>query len=253
RRSQKYRQENREQKNKSYLDSVRSWWTNLMDKLKKQGTEEANEKEAKAYKKRTERKNAQKEVQKELELSETDESYADDEIEISIFKSWWMRLTLIAGSGFILALIAYTTILFGGRLIVDDEKLKVSPPTTIETADGEIIWYLYDEFRLPVKLDDIPEHVQDAFIAIEDRRFYSHTGVDLRSIARAVYRDVVARDKVEGASTITQQLAKNLFLTNDKSLWRKVKEAMIALHLEREYTKDQLLEIYLNVIYFGQG
>src|SRR5699024_5044528 len=153
----------------------------------------------------------------------------------------------------ILALIAYTTILFGGRLIVDDEKLKVSPPTTIETADGEIIWYLYDEFRLPVKLDDIPEHVQDAFIAIEDRRFYSHTGVDLRSIARAVYRDIVARDKVEGASTITQQLAKNLFLTNDKSWWRKIKEAMIALHLERVYTKEQLLEMYLNIIYFGQG
>lgn len=253
RRSQKRRQENREQKNKAYLDSVRSWWTNLMDKLKKRPIDDLNEKEAKTFTKRTERKNAQKKIDEKAAMSERDERGVEDEIEISIFKSWWMRLILIAGSGFILALIGYTTILFGGRLIVDDEKLIISPPTTIETAEGEIIWYLYDEFRLPVKLDDIPEHVQDAFIAIEDRRFYSHTGVDLRSIARAVYRDILARDKVEGASTITQQLAKNLFLTNDKSWWRKIKEAMIALHLEREYTKDQLLEIYLNVIYFGQG
>lgn len=164
-----------------------------------------------------------------------------------------IRILLIIGSAFVLALIAYTSILYGGRLIVDDEKLMISPPTTIETEEGEIIWYLYDEFRLPVKIDDIPEHVQNAFVAIEDRRFYSHTGVDLRSIARAVIRDIIARDKKEGASTITQQLAKNLFLTNDKSWWRKIKEAMIALHLEREYTKDQLLEMYLNVIYFGQG
>src|SRR5699024_7148455 len=133
----------------------------------------------------------------------------------------WVRFLLVIGSAFVLALIAYTTILYGGRLIVDDEKLIISPPTTIETTEGEIIWYLYDEFRLPVTLDDIPEHVQDAFVAIEDRRFYSHTGVDFRSISRALYRDIIARDKKEGASTITQQLAKNLFLTNDKSWWRK--------------------------------
>src|SRR5699024_4454833 len=87
----------------------------------------------------------------------------------------------------------------------------------------------------------------------EDKRFYSHGGVDMRSVLRAIYKDIIARDKVEGASTITQQLAKNLFLTNDKSWMRKTKEAMIALYLEREFTKDEILEMYLNVIYFGQG
>src|SRR5699024_8625863 len=70
---------------------------------------------------------------------------------------------------------------------------------------------------------------------------------------RAVYRDVITRSKAEGASTLTQQLAKNLFLTNDKTFLRKTKEVMIALHLEREYTKDEILEMYLNVVYFGQG
>ncbi|HLR70408.1 MAG TPA: PBP1A family penicillin-binding protein [Pseudogracilibacillus sp.] len=160
---------------------------------------------------------------------------------------------LSLGIVIVLALIAYTTILYGGKIFVDEEKLVISPPTTIETEEGEIIWYLYDQYRLPVDLDQIPDHVKDAFIAIEDKRFYNHSGVDFRSIVRAIYRDIIARSKVEGASTITQQLAKNLFLTNDKSWLRKTKEAMIALYLEREFTKDEILEMYLNVVYFGQG
>lgn len=160
---------------------------------------------------------------------------------------------LSLGVVIVLALIAYTTILYGGKLIADEDKLAISPPTTIETEDGEIIWYLYDEYRLPVDLEEIPDHVKDAFVAIEDKRFYSHSGVDFRSIMRAIYRDVIARSKVEGASTITQQLAKNLYLTNDKSWLRKTKEVMIALYLEREFTKDEILEMYLNAVYFGQG
>ena len=157
------------------------------------------------------------------------------------------------GAVFVLALIAYTSILYGGKLFVDEEKLAISPPSTIETEDGEIIWYLYDQYRLPVKLEDIPDHVIDAFIAIEDKRFYEHSGVDFRSIMRAIYRDIITRSKAEGASTITQQLAKNLFLTNEKTWLRKTKEAMIALYLEREFTKDEILEMYLNTIYFGEG
>lgn len=160
---------------------------------------------------------------------------------------------LSLGIIFVLALIAYTSIIYGGKLIIDEEKLVISPPTTIETKDGEIIWYLYEEYRVPVDLQQVPEHVQNAFVSIEDKRFYSHAGVDFRSVVRALYRDIVARSKVEGGSTLTQQLAKNLFLTNDKSWLRKIKEAMIALYLEREFTKDEILEMYLNVVYFGQG
>lgn len=163
------------------------------------------------------------------------------------------RTLLLVGSLFILFLIAYTTILYGGKLIVDEEKLVVKGPSTIETVNGDIIWNLYDEYRIPISLEEIPKHVQNAFISIEDRRFYDHRGVDYRSIMRAVYRDIVARSKVEGASTITQQLAKNLFLTNDKSWLRKTKEVMVALYLERELKKDDILELYLNAIYFGQG
>ncbi|MEI3607829.1 PBP1A family penicillin-binding protein [Pseudogracilibacillus sp. SE30717A] len=165
-----------------------------------------------------------------------------------------IKYTILSlGSVFVLALIAYTIILYGGKLFVDQDKLIISPPTTIETEDGEIIWYLYDQYRLPVDLEQVPDHVQDAFIAIEDKRFYTHSGVDFRSIMRALYKDIIARSKVEGASTITQQLAKNLFLTNDKSWLRKTKEVMIALYLEREFTKDEILEMYLNAVYFGEG
>ena len=154
---------------------------------------------------------------------------------------------------FVLALIAYTTILYGGKVFVDQNKLPVSSPTTIETADGEPIWYIYDQYRKPIQLDDLPNYIPGAFVATEDKRFYTHSGVDFRSIMRAIYKDIISRSKAEGASTITQQLAKNLFLTNDKSWMRKTKEVMIALYLEREFTKDEILEMYMNVIYFGKG
>ena len=186
------------------------------------------------------------------ERSQRKEIEKEDEKEKTFtFKLKFFVLSI--GVVFVLALIAYTTILYGGKLFVDQDKLMITPPTTVETEDGEILWYLYDEYRLPVSLEQMPDHVQEAFIAVEDKRFYSHSGVDVRSIFRALYKDIIARSKVEGASTITQQLAKNLFLTNDKSWLRKTKEAMIALYLEREFTKDEILEMYLNVIYFGQG
>lgn len=160
---------------------------------------------------------------------------------------------ITVGLTFLFALIAYTIILYGGKLIVDEEDLILSSPTTIESADGDVIWEIHDEYRLPISLDEMPEELKDAFVAIEDRRFYEHTGVDFRAIMRAVYKDVLARSKVEGASTITQQLAKNMFLSNDKTWLRKTKEVMVALYLEREFTKDEILEMYINVIYFGRG
>src|SRR5699024_5891134 len=119
-------------------------------------------------------------------------------------------LALLIGIIFVLALIAYTIILYGGKVIVDEEKLAISPPTTIETEDGNIIDFIYEKYRIPVELEDIPDQVEDAFVLTEDKRFYSHSGVDFRSIVRAVYKDILAGSKVEGGSTITQQLAKNL-------------------------------------------
>ncbi|MGP4106607.1 transglycosylase domain-containing protein [Virgibacillus sp. L01] len=153
----------------------------------------------------------------------------------------------------IIAIIGYTAILFGGNLVVDEEDLVLDATTTIETSDGQIIGKLYNENRIPVRLEEVPNHVKEAFVAVEDRRFYDHGGVDFQSVVRAVYRDIIAMAKVEGASTITQQLAKNLFLHNDKTWMRKTKEVMAAIHLERKYSKDKILELYLNEIYFGQG
>ncbi|HLQ97237.1 MAG TPA: transglycosylase domain-containing protein, partial [Candidatus Dormibacteraeota bacterium] len=162
-------------------------------------------------------------------------------------------LILILGIVLFLGLIGYLMIIYGGKLVIDDEKLILNSTTTIETSDGNTIGELYFENRYLITLDQVPEHVQNAFIAIEDVRFYQHAGVDIKSVARAVYRDVISFGKVEGASTITQQLAKNLFLYNDKTWMRKTKEVMAAIYLERTYSKDEILELYLNAIYFGHG
>ncbi|WP_245732709.1 transglycosylase domain-containing protein [Salinibacillus kushneri] len=153
----------------------------------------------------------------------------------------------------ILSILGFYLILLGGKWIVDDHGFVFSEATVIETKDGEEVATLYSENRTYVPIDQIPEHVQNAFIAIEDQRFYKHAGVDLVSVTRAVVRDLFALDKVEGASTITQQLVKNLFLTNEKSWIRKTKEVMGAIYLEREMSKPKILEYYLNEIYFGHG
>ena len=102
-------------------------------------------------------------------------------------------------------------------------------------------------------LAQIPQTLRDAIIATEDRRFYYHWGIDPIGIARAVVQNYRRGRIVEGGSTITQQLTKVLFLTPDKSLERKLKEAVLALELERRYTKDRILEMYLNQVYFGHG
>ncbi|ASN06570.1 transglycosylase domain-containing protein [Virgibacillus necropolis] len=163
------------------------------------------------------------------------------------------NIVMIIGLIAILGITGYLVIIFGGKLVVSEEDLILDATTTIETKDGEVIAELYNENRTLVAIEQIPKHVQEAFISIEDRRFYDHAGVDIQSVARAVYRDIIAFAKVEGASTITQQLAKNLFLRNDKTWMRKTKEVMAAIYLERKYTKKHILEMYLNEIYFGSG
>lgn len=149
--------------------------------------------------------------------------------------------------------LAYTTIFFGGIFVVDKEAFVLDATTEVVTEDGDIIGQLYLENRELISIDKIPDHVLDAYVSVEDRRFYKHSGVDYYSIFRAVYRDIIARSKVEGGSTITQQLAKNLFFTNDKTWLRKIKEIMAAFYIERHYTKDEIFEMYLNQIYFGSG
>ncbi|CCX38820.1 putative uncharacterized protein [Clostridium sp. CAG:1013] len=101
--------------------------------------------------------------------------------------------------------------------------------------------------------EELPDTYVDAVIAAEDHRFYDHNGIDLIAIGRAVVNDIKAMSFVEGGSTITQQLAKNLFFSQEKELTRKVAEVFMAFHLEANYSKEEILELYVNSIYFGNG
>ena len=119
-------------------------------------------------------------------------------------------------------------------------------------ADGKP-WFGLDEQRRDVTLDHIALDLQHAVVAVEDRRFYSHPGIDPIGIARAVVRDVRSRSRVEGGSTLTQQLARTLFLSNVRTYARKAKEAVIALLIEAQLSKQEILELYLNRVYLSAG
>ena len=109
------------------------------------------------------------------------------------------------------------------------------------------------EKTMYAKIDEIPQIYKDAVISVEDHRFYKHNGVDIIAIGRAFVNDIKAMEFVEGGSTITQQLAKNIYFTQEKKITRKIAEVFMAFEIEKEYNKDQILELYLNTSYFGDG
>ncbi|MFQ6103749.1 MAG: penicillin-binding protein 1A [Candidatus Glassbacteria bacterium] len=125
--------------------------------------------------------------------------------------------------------------------------------TQILSKDGEVIKEYFEQKRIPIKLSQIPEVLIEATLAVEDQDFYSHWGVDLMGILRAAYVNIRSRRIVQGGSTITQQLARNLFLNPEKTLMRKIKEAILALEIESTYSKSEILELYFNQIYYGSG
>lgn len=124
---------------------------------------------------------------------------------------------------------------------------------TIEFVDGKLVANLRQHKIDYMALDDMPEHLVNAFVAVEDRRFYRHWGVDIRGVMRAIRANLHTGDIAEGGSTITQQLSRNLFLNLDQNMARKVAEMSIAFQLERRYTKDEILEMYINQVNFGVG
>jgi penicillin-binding protein 1A len=130
---------------------------------------------------------------------------------------------------------------------------KRPPSVLILGANGATLATRGDMGGAAVPLRELPAYVPNAFIAIEDRRFYSHHGVDPWGVLRALVHDVIRRGAAQGGSTLTQQLAKNLFLTQERTLNRKLQEAVLALWLEHKFTKAQILELYLNRVYFGAG
>lgn len=123
----------------------------------------------------------------------------------------------------------------------------------VRAADGSVLVSLGPSFGEWLRSDEIPPIMKDAMIAVEDRRFRSHPGVDPIGILRGIKVSFEREDKVRGVSTITQQLARNIFLTSKRDYGRKLREAILALALERRFTKDQILELYLNRVYFGGG
>lgn len=130
---------------------------------------------------------------------------------------------------------------------------KRPPNIAILASDGSLIANRGDTGGAAVRLKELPAYLPEAFVAIEDRRFYHHFGIDPIGIARAVFSDLVLHRNVQGGSTLTQQLAKNLFLTQERTLHRKIQEAILAVWLEHKYSKQQILELYLNRMYFGAG
>lgn len=133
------------------------------------------------------------------------------------------------------------------------ENFRPKSSTRLYADDGTLFAELFVEKRIPIPITAMPRYLRLAFIAIEDVRFYNHFGVDIRGIGRAIYRNVARKHMSEGASTITQQLARNLYLTHKKTMKRKVEEALLAIQIERAYSKDEILNMYLNLIYLGEG
>lgn len=132
--------------------------------------------------------------------------------------------------------------------------IRPAASSQIYDVNGKLITTIHSvENRVPVSINKIPKNLQNAFVAVEDARFYEHAGVDPRAIARAVWSNFTNRGVSEGGSTITQQLAKNALLSQEQTLKRKIQEALLAIQIERQYSKNEILELYLNQIYFGQG
>ncbi len=175
----------------------------------------------------------------------------------SILKIMFMTILLVIllATGALSAGVAWYVVKLSEDLpsMVELANPKNSLPSIVYDRNGEVIARLFIENRTPLDLAEMSPYVVRAVLAAEDSAFYQHGGIRLGSIMRALWTDVVEGGKVQGASTITQQLSRNLFLSHEKSITRKAKEIIIAMRLEKLFPKDKILELYLNTINFGHG
>ncbi|MBV7315624.1 PBP1A family penicillin-binding protein [Shewanella sp. NIFS-20-20] len=169
----------------------------------------------------------------------------------------WFKRALIAF--FSLALLGIAAIMAAYYYVLPDlpdvatlKTVQLQTPLRVYSSDGKLISQFGEKRRIPVELDQVPQHLIEAVLATEDARFYEHNGIDPVGIVRAAVVLITTGQKKQGASTITMQVARNFFLTSDKTYIRKVKEIFIALHIEQLLTKDEILSLYLNRIYLGQ-
>src|SRR3982751_3452007 len=163
----------------------------------------------------------------------------------------WLRfigfpLALLAGS--VVVVLAYPNLPSLEALTAYQPKV----PLRIYTAEGILIGEFGEERRAVVAIGDVPAQLKNAVIAAEDERFYQHPGIDYVGVLRAAYANLVAGGRRQGASTITMQVARNFFLSSEKTLTRKLYEALLAFKIEHSLTKEQILELYVNQIYLGQ-
>ena len=160
----------------------------------------------------------------------------------------------------LILLISIVMILWNFSNNIPDYKflMNYKPPVSskVYSGDGDLVADFSKEKRIFVPFNSIPKNVIEAFLSAEDKNFFSHPGVDAKGVLRAIVKNiqnVMTSKRLEGASTITQQVAKNFLLTNEVSLNRKIKEAILAFRIERALTKERILELYLNQIYLGSG
>ena len=136
------------------------------------------------------------------------------------------------------------------------KSYKPSIMTRVHSSSGELVKEYSNEYRVFIPIDAVPNIIKSAFISAEDKNFYNHIGVDMLGISRAFInnlKNIFSNKRPQGASTITQQVAKNFLLTDELSLSRKIKEAILAIKIETTFSKDRILELYLNQIYLGSG
>lgn len=165
-------------------------------------------------------------------------------------KRWLKRIAVYGGGAFVLLI----SVAFVSLPSIDElNKFVRAPSVLIKAEDGKIIGSFGQIYGSYIAYEDLPASLKDAVIATEDRNFYSHPGIDIFGLMRATLANLRAGRVVQGGSTITQQVAKNVFLTPERSLWRKLREMLLAISLERKFSKEEILSIYLNRVYMGAG
>ncbi|MFO0510843.1 MAG: penicillin-binding protein 1A, partial [Gammaproteobacteria bacterium] len=169
------------------------------------------------------------------------------------------KLAVWAGAALAAAVLGVATLISGAYLFLQPSlpsveamrRIELQVPLRVYSRDGKLIAQIGEQRRIPVTYDEVPEMVRQAFIAAEDDRFFQHAGFDYAGILRSLVVNLVPGKRLQGASTITQQTARNLFLTQDRTWRRKVQEMFLTHRIEREFSKQEILGLYLNVISFG--
>jgi penicillin-binding protein 1A len=170
-------------------------------------------------------------------------------------KTSYVILLIVAVAAFVGGMIFAAVARLSTDLPTPEEikNYQSSASTKILDCKGRLVCEFYQQRRTPVPITQIPDYLKEGLILVEDKRFYSHWGIDIIRIFGAAFHNILSLRYAQGASTITQQLARNMFLTMDKTVTRKFKEMLLAFEIERAYSKDEILELYLNQVYFGNG